>query len=123
MAVAGYVWFDAEFSSLELDNAVLLQVAAMVTDSHLELLSNHTTSIEIAIKLDEKIIPSIWVSEHLNSLVERCRGIDAVHIDDADEKLYSWLQLHFPSEIKQMKLAKTIDNGTIDEAAEKVLNN
>ena len=27
------------------------------------------------------------------------------------------------SEIKQMKLAKTIDNGTIDEAAEKVLNN
>lgn len=102
MAVAGYVWFDAEFSSLELDNAVLLQVAAMVTDSHLELLSNHTTSIEIAIKLDEKIIPSKWVSEHLNSLVDRCRGIDAVHIDDADEKLYSWLQLHFPSDIKQM---------------------
>jgi len=27
------------------------------------------------------------------------------------------------SEIKQMKLAKTIDNGTIDEAAEKVLSN
>ena len=87
MAVAGYVWFDAEFSSLELDNAVLLQVAAMVTDSNLKLLENHTTSIEIAIKLDEKIIPSKWVSEHLNSLVDRCRGIDAVHIDDADEKL------------------------------------
>ena len=102
MAVAGYVWFDAEFSSLDLDNAVLLQVAGIVTDLHLKPLAHHTTAIEIAIRLDEKIIPSKWVSEHLSSLIDRCRGIDAVCVADADEKLYNWLQLHFPSDLKQM---------------------
>ena len=31
-----YVWFDAEFTSLELDQARLLQVAVIITDINLQ---------------------------------------------------------------------------------------
>ena len=47
MAIAGYVWFDAEFSSLELERAALLQVAAVVTDAQLRPLADDLGPLEI----------------------------------------------------------------------------
>ena len=61
MAIAGYVWFDAEFSSLELEQAALLQVAAVATDAHLMPLTDDLGPLEMAIQLDPGVEVSPWV--------------------------------------------------------------
>ena len=70
MAIAGYVWFDAEFSSLELERAALLQVAAVVTDAQLRPLADDLGPLEMAIQLDPSVEVSPWVKEHLSGLME-----------------------------------------------------
>ena len=97
MAIAGYVWFDAEFSSLELEQAVLLQVAAMVTDAHLKPLTNDLGPLEMAIQLDPGVEVSPWVEEHLTGLITRCGEGSAVSLEEADARLSEWLQTQFGS--------------------------
>ena len=97
MAIAGYVWFDAEFSSLELEQAVLLQVAAMVTDAHLKPLTNDLGPLEMAIQLDPGVEVSPWVKEHLTGLITRCGEGSAVSLEEADARLSEWLQTQFGS--------------------------
>ena len=97
MAIAGYVWFDAEFSSLELEQAVLLQVAAMATDAHLKPLTNDLGPLEMAIQLDPSVEVSPWVKEHLTGLITRCGEGSAVSLEEADARLSEWLQTQFGS--------------------------
>ena len=49
MSKLGYVWFDSEFSSLELESAVLLQVAALATDEMLRPKACNLPAREISI--------------------------------------------------------------------------
>ena len=97
MAIAGYVWFDAEFSSLELEQAALLQVATVATDIHLKPLSDDLGSLEMAIQLDPSVEVSPWVKEHLSGLITRCSEVSAVSLEEADIRLSEWLQTHFGS--------------------------
>ena len=95
MAIAGYVWFDAEFSSLELEEAVLLQVAAVATDAQLRPLASDLGPLEMAIQLDSSVVVSPWVKEHLSGLIARCGEANAVSLSEADERLSVWLEAHF----------------------------
>ena len=97
MAIAGYVWFDAEFSSLELEQAALLQVAAVATDAHLKPLTDDLGPLEMAIQLDPGVEVSPWVKEHLSGLITRCGEVSAVSLEEADARLSDWLQTHFGS--------------------------
>ena len=97
MAIAGYVWFDAEFSSLELEQAALLQVAAVATDAHLMPLTDDLGPLEMAIQLDPGVEVSPWVKEHLSGLITRCGEVSAVSLEEADARLSDWLQTHFGS--------------------------
>ena len=94
MLSSGYVWFDAEFSSLELESAVLLQVAALATDSMLRPLGDGE-ALELAIELPAEAEVSSWVREHLGALVERCRSEEAVAVEESSantggEDGYAW---------------------------------
>ena len=80
MDTPGYIWFDAEFSSLELEKASLLQVAAIITNTELEPFQEKENYIELIISLDERNHISPWVNDNLNNLVERCFSPEALDL-------------------------------------------
>jgi oligoribonuclease len=88
---SAYVWFDAEFTSLELESARLLQVAVIVTDCELNRLYPESADLNLCIKLEEGEQVSEWVEEHLSGLVEQCRSDEAVTIDEADRQIAALL--------------------------------
>ncbi len=86
-----YVWFDTEYSSLEFEEARLLQVAALVTDSRLKRILPPQRDISLPIRLPETEKVSPWVEEHLPDLVNACRSPAAVEAAAADEQLAYYL--------------------------------
>lgn len=99
---SAYVWFDAEFTSLELDSARLLQVAVIVTDSELNRLHPESADLNLCIKLEEEQQVSAWVEEHLSGLVSRCRSAEAVTIEEADRKIASLLDEYVGTPCSEM---------------------
>jgi oligoribonuclease len=88
---SAYAWFDAEFTSLELDTARLLQVALILTDNRLNRLHPPEEDINLCIKLEEGEEISPWVTANLPELVERCRSDEAVTAAAADERIAALL--------------------------------
>ncbi len=88
---SAYVWFDAEFTSLDLDQARLLQVAAIVTDTSLNRIGPPDADLNLCIRLEEGESVSPWVAENLSGLVEKCRSDEAVSIEEADRRLAALL--------------------------------
>ncbi len=86
-----YVWFDAEFTSLELDRARLLQVAVIITDTELNRIAPPEADLNLCIKLEEGEAVSPWVAENLPALVEKCRSAEAVSIEEADRQIAALL--------------------------------
>ena len=84
---SAYVWFDAEFTSLDLDNARLLQVAVIITDSNLKRMHPESADLNLCIRLEEGESVSPWVAENLSGLVEQCRSGAAVSLAEADRKI------------------------------------
>ncbi len=88
---SGYVWFDAEFTSLELDQARLLQVAIIVTDTDLNRLHPVEADLNLCIRLEVGEQVSEWVEEHLSGLVAQCRSEEAVTLEEADKQIAALL--------------------------------
>lgn len=83
-----YVWFDTEYSTLELESAVLLQVAAVVTDADLQRIFPPEDDLRLHIKLDAETRLSPWVEENLRDLLDVCRSDAAVTVSEADARLF-----------------------------------
>ena len=89
---AAYIWFDAEFTSLELDDAHLMQVAVILTDSSLHRIVPADADLNLSIRLDASAEVSPWVAENLPDLVEKCRsGADSVSVEEADRQIAALL--------------------------------
>ncbi|QBG47760.1 hypothetical protein EGM51_10285 [Verrucomicrobia bacterium S94] len=88
---SAYVWFDAEFTSLDLENARLLQVAAIITDTELNRLHPQSADLNLCIRLDAEEQVSEWVEEHLSELLARCRSEEAVTVAEADRRIAEML--------------------------------
>jgi oligoribonuclease len=86
-----YVWFDTEFSSLELDEAQLLQVAVMLTDKDLKRITTPEEDLNFYIRLSDTVPLSSWVEKNLPDLVKKCRARDAVPIEEVDQKLTAFV--------------------------------
>jgi oligoribonuclease len=86
-----YVWFDSEYSTLELGSACLLQVAAMITDTSLKRLAPAEQDIRLVIQLPQNQPLSPWVEENLADLVGACRSSQAVPLYDADARLAAYV--------------------------------
>ncbi len=88
---SAYIWFDAEFTSLELDRARLLQVAVIITDTTLRRMAPLEADLNLCIRLEEGEAVSPWVAENLPALVEQCRSDGAVSLEDADRQITALL--------------------------------
>jgi len=86
-----YLWFDTEFTSLELDDARLLQVSAMLTDKDLKRLTPPEEDLNIYIRLPDTEPVSAWVEQHLPDLLKKCRSRTAVPVEEVDEKLTAYV--------------------------------
>ena len=88
---SAYIWFDAEFTSLELDQARLLQVAVIITDTQLKRIAPPATDLNLCIRLEEGEAVSPWVAENLPALVAQCRTDEAVTLEEADRHIAALL--------------------------------
>ncbi len=86
-----YVWFDAEYSSVEVDQAVLLQVAALVTDSSLRRVLPQEQDVRLVIRPPKGATLSPWVEQNLPALVRACRTEEAVDVKEADDRLAAYV--------------------------------
>jgi oligoribonuclease len=86
-----YVWFDTEYSDLELDTARLLQVAALITDRSLKRVLPAEHDVRLTIRLPDEAALSPWVVQNLPELVKACRSAEAVEIEEADMRLASYV--------------------------------
>jgi oligoribonuclease len=86
-----YIWFDAEFTSLELDQARLLQVAVIITGPDLRRIAPPAADLNLCIRLEEGEAVSPWVAENLPGLVQQCRSSEAISLEEADRKIAALL--------------------------------
>jgi oligoribonuclease len=86
-----YLWFDTEYSNIELEKAVLLQVAALATDTSLRRVLPQEQDIRLAIRLPEGAMLSQWVEQNMANLVDTCRSRSAVDVGEADDRLAAYL--------------------------------
>ena len=98
-----YVWFDTEFTSLELDEAQLLQVSVMLTDKDLKRLTPPEEDINFYIRTDESVPLSAWVQKNLPELVEKCRSRAALPVEEIDEKLTAFIDRWCETPTKTIK--------------------
>lgn len=90
-ASTAYVWFDTEFTSLDLDEAQLLQVAVMLTDKNLKRITPPEEDLNFYIRLSDSAPLSPWVEKNLPELVGKCRSSAAVSPEEADGKLTAFI--------------------------------
>lgn len=90
-ASTAYVWFDTEFSSLELDEARLLQVAVMLTDKDLKRITPPEEDLNFYVRLPDGILLSPWVEKNLPDLVKKCRSHAAIPVEELDQKLTAFV--------------------------------
>ena len=86
-----YVWFDTEFTSLDLDEALLLQVSVMLTDKDLKRITPPEEDLNLYIRLPENAKISAWVQKNIPELIKKCRSTSAVPIEEIDEKLTAYI--------------------------------
>jgi oligoribonuclease len=86
-----YVWFDTEYSDLELEAAWLLQVAALITDSSLKRVLPPEQDVRLTIQLPDEATLSPWVEQNLPDLVKACRSPAAISVDEADMRLAGYV--------------------------------
>ena len=89
---SAYIWFDAEYTDLDLDRAGVLQVAAIITDVNMKRLLPPGQDMVFCVRLDEGQEVSPWVREHLADLVARCRSAEALDLATIDARLVDWVK-------------------------------
>ncbi len=86
-----YVWFDTEFTSLDLDEALLLQVSVMLTDKDLKRITPPEEDLNIYVRLPENAKISAWVQKNIPELIKKCRSTSAVPVEEIDAKLTAYI--------------------------------
>ncbi len=98
-----YVWFDTEFTSLDLDEALLLQVSVMLTDKDLKRITPPEEDFNLYIRLPEEAKISAWVQKNIPELIKKCRSASAVPIEEIDEKLTAYIDKWCGTPIKTIQ--------------------
>ncbi|MFO1490271.1 MAG: hypothetical protein U1F77_04385 [Kiritimatiellia bacterium] len=80
----GYLWFDAEFSSLDLDTALLLQVSLVITGPDLVRILPSSRDLNLFLRLEAGDPVSPWVEKHIPHILRRCREPGAVTLPEAE---------------------------------------
>jgi oligoribonuclease len=91
MVSTAYLWFDTEYSSLELGKAELLQVALVITDVHLNRIAPVSDDLNLFIRLEKGAKLSPWILENMPDLLDRCRSTQAVSVEEVDRRLSAYI--------------------------------
>jgi oligoribonuclease len=86
-----YVWFDTEYSSTDVEAAVLLQVAVLVTDTSLRRVVPQEHDVRLMIRPPEGTKFSQWVEQNQSDLIGACRSEGAVDVTEADDRLAAYV--------------------------------
>jgi oligoribonuclease len=86
-----YVWFDTEYTGLELEKAQLLQVAALITDTELRRVLPRERDVILPIRISDGSAVSPWVEQNLPDLVGKCRSPMAADLAEADRRLAAYV--------------------------------
>jgi len=81
-----YLWLDSEYSELDSDRAVWLQVAAVATDGRLRRLHPPAVDLNAAVR-QRPLRASAWVRAHLPELCARCQSREAVSVREVERRL------------------------------------
>lgn len=87
---AAYLWLDTEFTSLDFEAASLLEVAVVITNNKLELISPEV--FHYYVKLEDSARISPWVREHLATTINKCLSPSALPITAIDQALASYIE-------------------------------
>lgn len=82
-----YLWFDTEYTSLDLEKARLLQVALVITDVHLNRIGSVDEDVNLYLQHPASETVSPFIMETMPDLVDHCRSSAAVSSDEADRRL------------------------------------
>ncbi len=82
-----YLWFDTEFTTLDLERARPLQAALLITDHRLRRLLPAACDLRLPIRLPSRAFVSPWSRRHLADLLRVCRSPAAVPVEEADRRL------------------------------------
>jgi oligoribonuclease len=88
-----YIWFDTEYSNLNLEKAKLLQVSALITDASLRRVAPPEDDITLPIRLPSQEKVSAWVEQNIPELIRACRSELAVDIAEADKRLANYVDV------------------------------
>ena len=93
--MSGYLWFDAEFTSLRLETAEVLQVALVATDADLHRLELPETDLRLFIRVQDPDAISPWVLENIPHIVAGSRSEQAVDAIEADRLMCDYVDRIF----------------------------
>ena len=98
-----YLWFDTEFTTLDLDRAKLLQVSLVVTDARLRRAHPPEDDLNLYLRLPagEKADP--WVEENLPTVLAHCRAPEAVTLEEVDDRIAALLDGIFGPPSKEVR--------------------
>lgn len=86
-----YVWFDTEFNTLDLERAVLLQVAVMITDTKLNRLTAPEEDINCYVQVSDDLEFSPWVKQNIPGVISGSRSPEALPVAQIDTCLSQFL--------------------------------
>lgn len=110
-----YVWFDTEYTDLDLDAARLLQVAAIITDGSLRRVLPQVDDVKLTIHLPEDAVVSSWVEQNLRELVRACRSGEAIGVEEADRRLAGYVDAAAGPPAEQEKLRPVLAGNSVHE--------
>ena len=73
-----YLWYDTEFSSLDIETAGLLQVALVITDVDLNRIVPPERDLNLYVRMASDLRLSPWVETNLSFVLNQCRSSKSV---------------------------------------------
>lgn len=86
------LWFDTEFSDLNVEQAALMQVAVLATDFEGNRILPKEEDLNLVVRPPEGTVFSDWVQENLGELIAQCHSADALPLEDADRQLHEYAE-------------------------------
>ena len=83
-----YLWFDTEYTGLDLENAALLQVALVITDANLKRLARSEDDVNLLVRLPAGRKVSPWIEENMPDMLAACRSERATEVAAVDQRLH-----------------------------------
>ena len=113
MSDCAYLWFDTEFTSLDVDRALLLQVSVVATSRELTRIMPPGEDLNLYVKIDPDTELSPFVEEHLAHVLAKCRSDMAVPASELDARVTAWLEDQGIHVVEEMDPRPVIAGNTV----------